>query len=284
MTIKQLTEVVSGRLKPSTAVLDADILEVSKEQGNALQVKEDGLYYKESIVVDGDDALNVVSGKLTVVVSPVGDNILQKTAEGLYVQTQGNPHNTTTSDINEGTNLFFTESRVRQTVLSGLIKTNPSNVTNTDTVEIAVGKLAAKSEATTTNNWVPASTVGSAVTGFDISLFEFAKIGGMLFSRGFIKLNSSFTANTPVFTITNNDYKVVRPRVSATKNYSGLLNLQQSANTTVSLRFMITGNSTDASSAASSIQAFEPSANVSSSGEWFSVSPQNACLGKLVNP
>ena len=48
MTVKQLTEVVNGRLKPSTAVLDADILEVSKEQGNALQVKEDGLYYSEA--------------------------------------------------------------------------------------------------------------------------------------------------------------------------------------------------------------------------------------------
>ena len=53
MTIKQLTEIVNGRLKPSTAALDADILEVSKEQGNALQVKEDGLYYKERIVIDG---------------------------------------------------------------------------------------------------------------------------------------------------------------------------------------------------------------------------------------
>ena len=37
--------------------------------------------------VDGDDALNVVTGKLNVVVSPVGDNILQKNADGLYVPT-----------------------------------------------------------------------------------------------------------------------------------------------------------------------------------------------------
>jgi len=85
MTVKQLTEIVNGRLKPSTAALDADIIEVSKEQGNALEVKEDGLYYKESIVVDGDSALNIVFGKLNVVVSPVGDNILQKNADGLYV-------------------------------------------------------------------------------------------------------------------------------------------------------------------------------------------------------
>lgn len=198
--------------------------------------------------------------------------------------SQGNPHNTTTSEITDGINKYFTDLRVRNTVLSGLIKTNSSNVTNTDTVEIAVGKLAAKSEATTTNNWVAASTVGSAATGVDISLFEFAKIGGMLFCRGFIKLNSSITVNTPAFTITNNDYKVVRPSVSATKNYSGVLSLQQSGNTVVSLRFMVTGNSTDASSAASSIQAFEPSVNVSSNSQWFSVSPQNACFGKLATP
>ena len=85
MTVKRLTEIVNGRLKPSTSALDADIIEVSKEQGNALEVKEDGLYYKESIAVDGDSALNVVSGKLNIVVSPVGDNILQKNADGLYV-------------------------------------------------------------------------------------------------------------------------------------------------------------------------------------------------------
>ena len=85
MTVKKLTIIEDGRLVPTDLSMDADLIEISKVEGNKLEVKEDGLYYKESIVVDGDDALNVVSGKLTVVVSPVGDNILQKTAEGLYV-------------------------------------------------------------------------------------------------------------------------------------------------------------------------------------------------------
>ena len=85
MTVKKLTIIEDGRLVPTDLSMDADLIEISKVEGNKLKVKEDGLYYKESIVVDGDDALNVVSGKLTVVVSPVGDNILQKTAEGLYV-------------------------------------------------------------------------------------------------------------------------------------------------------------------------------------------------------
>ena len=53
MTVKQLTEIVNGRLSPSSSPLDADVLEVSKEQGNALQVKEDGLYFKERLVKDG---------------------------------------------------------------------------------------------------------------------------------------------------------------------------------------------------------------------------------------
>lgn len=87
MTVKKLTAIENGRLVPTDLSMDADLIEISKVEGNALEVKEDGLYYKESIVVDGDDALNVVSGKLNVVVSPVGDNILQKTAEGLYVPT-----------------------------------------------------------------------------------------------------------------------------------------------------------------------------------------------------
>ena len=85
MTVKKLTIIEDGRLVPTDLSMDADLIEISKVEGNKLEVKEDGLYYKESIVVDGDDALNVVSGKLNIVVSPVGDNILQKTAEGLYV-------------------------------------------------------------------------------------------------------------------------------------------------------------------------------------------------------
>ncbi len=85
MTVKKLTTIEGGRLVPTDLSMDADLIEISKVEGNKLEVKEDGLYYKESIVVDGDSALNVVSGKLTVVVSPIGDNILQKTAEGLYV-------------------------------------------------------------------------------------------------------------------------------------------------------------------------------------------------------
>ena len=58
--------------------------------------------------------------------------------------SQGNPHNTTTSDINEGTKLFFTESRVRQTVLTGLDANTASPALATDQLLAAIGKLQAQ--------------------------------------------------------------------------------------------------------------------------------------------
>lgn len=52
----------------------------------------------------------------------------------------GNPHNSTTSDIPEGTRFYFTEGRVRLTPLVGLVLQN-STVVATDSVVNAIGKL-----------------------------------------------------------------------------------------------------------------------------------------------
>lgn len=128
--------------------------------------------------------------------------------------SQGNPHNTTTSDITEGTNKYFTDLRVRNTVLTGLVKTNSSNVTNTDTVEVAVGKLAAKSEAGgsgTTTTWVDISTLNGYYKHRNISTvntkIEVAKIGGMLWVRGYITTTDSIAVDTEILSFTDNNYR-----------------------------------------------------------------------------
>ena len=112
--------------------------------------------------------------------------------------SQGNPHNTTTSDITEGTNKYFTDLRVRNTVLTGLVKTNSSNVTNTDTVEVAVGKLAAKSEAGGsggTITWVDANTLTGYTKSNNLTAastkVQFAKINGFIWMRGYITTSNS---------------------------------------------------------------------------------------------
>jgi len=201
-----------------------------------------------------------------------------------HSQLQGNPHNTTTSEITEGINKYFTDLRVRNTVLSGLVKTDSSAVTGADTVEVAVGKLAAKSEAgSTTINWVPASTVGVAATGLDISLLEFAKINGMLFWRGYIKVNSTIVLNAPCFSITNNSYKIIRPLTTASKTFSGALSIFTGGSTSQNLRFTVTGNSVDVTSALTSIQAIEPATSINPNSEYFAVQ-NNFCFGRLVSP
>lgn len=128
--------------------------------------------------------------------------------------SQGNPHNTTTSEITEGTNKYFTDLRVRNTVLTGLVKTNSSNVTNTDTVEVAVGKLAAKSEAGgsgTTTTWVDISTLNGYYKHRNISTvntkIEVAKIGGMLWVRGYITTTDSIAVDTEILSFTDNNYR-----------------------------------------------------------------------------
>ncbi|MEN4984028.1 hypothetical protein [Acinetobacter modestus] len=90
------------------------------------------------------------SGMLYVVISS-GGVALGETSETAYrgdrgkiaydhSQSQGNPHNSTTSDITEGTRLYFTEPRVRSTVLTGLVLQN-APVVDTDNILTAHGKF-----------------------------------------------------------------------------------------------------------------------------------------------
>lgn len=128
-----------------------------------------------------------------------------------HSQSQGNPHNTTTSEITEGLNKFFTEARVRNTVLSGLVKTNSSNVTNADTVEVAVGKLAAKSESgSRVINWVNANTLSGYSKHNNLTAastrVQFAVIDGFIWMRGYITLASSMNANLVLFSFTDSRF------------------------------------------------------------------------------
>ena len=120
--------------------------------------------------------------------------------------SQGNPHNTTTTEITEGTNKYFTDLRVRNTVLSGLVKTDSSNVTNTDTVETAVGKLAARSESSSPiTSWVNLRTLDSFFIATSVPKqsincnIEFQKRNGNVYMRGYFGTNGNLTNNSTLF-------------------------------------------------------------------------------------
>lgn len=123
--------------------------------------------------------------------------------------SQGNPHNTTTSDINEGTNLFFTESRVNQTVLTGLNTNTATPVLATDQLLAAIGKLQAQINNIAPPTWVSAASIGTTHPSF--SNVQFAKINGLLWIRGYCRSAAFMGAGTTLFSLTNPSYHLDIP-------------------------------------------------------------------------
>ncbi|WP_216069250.1 MULTISPECIES: hypothetical protein [unclassified Acinetobacter] len=112
------------------------------------------------------------SGMLYVVIGG-GGVALGETSETAYrgdrgkvaydhSQSQGNPHNSTTSDITEGSRLYFTEPRVRLTPLTGLSTADSSPIVATDTFLQAFGKSQAQ------QNNLPANVRATTLTGLNI--------------------------------------------------------------------------------------------------------------------
>ena len=126
--------------------------------------------------------------------------------------SQGNPHNTTTSDINEGTKLFFTEPRVRQTVLTGLNTSTATPALATDQLLAAIGKLQAQINSIAPPTWVSAASIGTTHPSF-INV-QFAKIGGLLWIRGYCNYVLYMGAGSTLFLLTNPSYHLDIPATS----------------------------------------------------------------------
>ena len=122
--------------------------------------------------------------------------------------SQGNPHNTTTSEINEGTKLFFTEDRVNQTVLTGLDTSTATPALATDQLLAAIGKLQSQINSMSPT-WVDVTTLngfsGHANIDWTQSLVEVANIDGLLWIRGFLRQTAIFSGSQ-VFTHTDSNY------------------------------------------------------------------------------
>ena len=126
-----------------------------------------------------------------------------------HSQSQGNPHNTTTSNISEGTKLFFTEPRVNQTVLTGLNTSTATPALATDQLLAAIGKLQAQINNIAPPTWVSAASIGSVMN--QCLGMEFAKIDGNLWVRGRYQSATSISTNTIFFVLTDARYRIEAP-------------------------------------------------------------------------
>lgn len=118
-----------------------------------------------------------------------------------HSQSQGNPHNSTTSDIPEGNRLYFTDVRVRNSNLTGLVLLN-SPVVESDSVLSAFGKLQGQLSDLSLpilNQTLNGFTVGanSAITAADTVLSAFRKTQGQINA-----INTNLPANVRATVLT----------------------------------------------------------------------------------
>ena len=136
-----------------------------------------------------------------------------------HAVSQGNPHNTTTSEINEGAKLFFTEPRVRNTVLTGLDTSTATPVLATDQLLAAIGKLQSQINEMGSDiwNWVHYSEAG--ILGSYFAEYFINGVGGLyfcikdnvLYVKGLITVKTSVSSIQNIFVFQNADYYILKP-------------------------------------------------------------------------
>lgn len=157
------------------------------------------------------------SGMLYVVIGG-GGVALGETSETAYrgdrgkvaydhSQSQGNPHNSTTSDIPEGVRLYYTEARSRATPLTGLSTATGGVITAADSYLSAFGKLQNQISNAGGMVWVdvttiPSFTYDSAIEASQTKI-QLCKFGGMVWIRGYVRFRANVTANAEVFALYN---------------------------------------------------------------------------------
>lgn len=237
------------------------------------------------------------SGMLYVVISS-GGVALGETSETAYrgdrgkvaydhSQSQGNPHNSTTSDITEGSRLYFTDARVRATSLTGLSTSTGGVISATDTVLGALGKI--QNQVTNSGGgsssptWVNITTVGTIpayVTNANIQLSRFQ---GMLWIRGTFNVNTTVASNSELFRITAQAYKPYSYSTAGTARILQLLSTWGSTpNSTRQVSIAALGNITNSSQASTVDVIFEvKGASILTSDGTMNIPP--IIIGTLAN-
>ncbi|ELY6121688.1 TPA: hypothetical protein LUJ82_003221 [Acinetobacter baumannii] len=196
-----------------------------------------------------------------------------------------------TDEVPEGqVNQYFTTSRVRNTTLTGLdISGNSAvgKVSAADSHLSAFAKLQRQFDdlKPATMEWVNVTTIGELNAKFITSnLPQYTKIevsrwGGLLWIRGFFRTSTSITSSDVLFSITNNNYKLISPAGANTAlaPVNAWINASTSAQFAAISQVVVT----TPAEAVNAIQNVFARSGMTA-GQFFYIQP--ACLGMLVNP
>ncbi|WP_111857848.1 hypothetical protein [Acinetobacter sp. CFCC 10889] len=139
-----------------------------------------------------------------------------------------------TDEMPEGSNnLYFKQDRVKNTVLTGLVPQNPTEIMPTDNIITALAKLQAQLKVPPEVKWHKAEDVliqkvvktnlYATISGVRFDL-EFAKINGMLWMRGAFEVLSSIQIGYTIWTL-KPEWRVQSVRVGKVPNHTSPYNV-----------------------------------------------------------
>lgn len=202
-----------------------------------------------------------------------------------HSQTTGNPHNTTTAQITESGNLWFTQARARGTYLTGLSTATGGVITSADTVLDALGKI--QNQVTNSGGgssspaWVNITTVGTIpayVTNADIQV---ARFQGMLWLKGTFQVNTTVGASSEIFRITTASYKPYAYSAAASARNLALINAMNVPSATPkTLGVIALGNITNSTQASNTDVIFDTRGSLAVSDNTINIPP--VIIGTLV--
>lgn len=129
-----------------------------------------------------------------------------------HSQSQGNPHNTASSEI----------------LLNSVSFANTSKIANGDNLSVVAGKLQAQVDLVAPVTWVDISTLTGYTKNSNVSAsgskVEIAKIGGLIWVRGYITTTNSLSINTELFSWSDANYLWDYVPINSTYSYDTWLN------------------------------------------------------------
>lgn len=124
--------------------------------------------------------------------------------------------NSTTTDIAEGSNLYYTDVRAKAAALAanltGLSTATSGTITSSDTVLTALGKLqnSITNSSGSPTSWVDVSSTLGASVGSSVDLpnskFQIARVDGSIWVRGRIRFKSNAVAGDTIFSVAQSSY------------------------------------------------------------------------------
>ena len=145
--------------------------------------------------------------------------------DAIWVASTGSVASTTDEVAEGSTNRYFTEPRVRQTVLTGLDTSTATPALATDQLLAAIGKLQAQINNIAPPTWVNVTTLaGYTASSVDQanSKIEVSKQNGMIWIRGYFVLSGNVSQGSPIVRYTQTSYLVDSTYVTGAANISPL--------------------------------------------------------------